>query len=289
MAAIDSASPTPNAEASDESGDADERPVGFARAEREEWSDFATAGEGAQMPASLADDTPDEPAAVTEPAPRRATATQRTLQLSLTYPSAAVATLAAVLLLAVAFLAGRHTAPPTLTGPTLSQLQAQKPLPDVLNLGGGQPRQTVTPPGESTADAARAPRVPVTPPPDRREAANKPLVVSSSGSGPAEPTAPASASGDRRRVIGRHYIIAQSYPDPEGAAKAADMLRRNNIPVSVEQLDYAPGWYCVVTEVGFDRIRSDEYQRYEKLIRDLNAQVTAARMKRFDPYPYKWK
>lgn len=94
---------------------------------------------------------------------------------------------------------------------------------------------------------------------------------------------------DKRRIIGRNYIIAQSYPDAENASKAAALLARHNIPATVEQIDAAPGWFCVVSEIGFDRISSQDCEQYQQLIKDLNVHVKAARLKAFEPYLYKWK
>ncbi|MCS7033665.1 MAG: hypothetical protein NZ561_06675 [Phycisphaerae bacterium] len=224
------------------------------------------------MPA-LAQDSAGVPAA--EEAPVHAGGRRRSRQdgqvhLVLSYPSIGVATIALMLLMIVSFLAGRQTARPIArTGPTLAQLQNSQPSPDVLSLGATPGTTTVTQSSEPVADRKSAART-TTPP-------------------VANDSIPAAPAPDRRRVIGRNYIIAQSYPDPDHAAKAADLLNRNNIPVTVEQIDAAPGWYCVVTEVGFDRVSTSECERYQKLIRDVNAQARAARLKAFEPYLYKWK
>lgn len=216
---------------------------------------------------------PDESVDVEETAvaPTKLRSSGRQVHLVLSYPSIAVASIAGLLLLTVAFLAGRQTARPfAYTGPTLSQLQAQKPSPDVMNLGAGETTATLS----SNKEAA--------PPTMLANAQEKPA--------PAQPNnAAIEPAADRRRVIGRNYIIAQSYPDEDNANKAAEVLRKNNIPVSIEQIDAAPGWYCVVSEVGFDRVKTEECERYQKLIKDANAQAKAARLKAFEPWLYKWK
>jgi hypothetical protein len=164
-------------------------------------------------------------------------------------------------------MAGRKSAPRvSLTGPTLEQLQQGKSSPDVLNLKNTPPEATLSRGAETKPPA-----------PQRVE----PVADDAAANTPATP--------DRRRIGGRNYIIAQSYPDPDNAEKAAALLRKNNIPVTVEQLDAAPGWYCVVTEVGFDRVSSPDCDRYQKLIKDINPQTKAARLKDFQPYLYKWK
>lgn len=214
-----------------------------------------------------ADATDEEP--LPEATPQRFGGPRRELQLSLSYPTIAIAGAAALVLLITAFLAGKHFARPAgSSGPSLVQIRNGKTFPEVLNVNPGQTKATLAS-AESKEAEEPAPAAPA-----RRNVA------------PPEPAAPA---GDVQRVIGRNYIIVQSYPDNELAGKAADLLAKNDIPVSVEQLDFAPGWYCVVTRVGFDRPSAPEYQRYEKLIRDVNAQAAAARIKKFDPYPYKWK
>lgn len=217
---------------------------------------------------------PDESADVEEPvtaAAPKLRSSGRQVHLVLSYPSIAVASIAGLLLLTVAFLAGRQTARPfAYTGPTLSQLQAQKPSPDVMNLNAGETTATLS----SNKEAA---------PPTM-------LANTQEKTAPAQPSnAAIEPAADRRRVVGRNYIIAQSYPDEDNANKAAEVLRKNNIPVSIEQIDAAPGWYCVVSEVGFDRVKTDECERYQKLIKDANAQAKAARLKAFEPWLYKWK
>jgi hypothetical protein len=206
----------------------------------------------------------------------------RQLTVTLSYTGAGIAAAAAVMLLASAFLAGKHLSRPKYgpTGPTLAQVRDGRAFPDVLNVGSASPKASVesidgveSAAGDGIGGSeSPPPRIVSTPRDERADGAPSPPPIA-----------------DARRVAGRNYIIAQSYPDRETADKAADLLNRNNIPVTVEQLDYAPNWFCVVTRVGFDRVKAPEYERYEKLIRDANAQAAAARMKKYDPYPYKWK
>lgn len=229
----------------------------------------------------------DAPSVEREATTARHTVTPRTsphnqVTFVLSYPSIAISLVAAALLLTVAFLAGRHSRSPW-TGPTLADLQAGKPTPAVMDLGKSGP--------VLSAPTAAAPDQQV-----RSQASEAAKAVRSKESVQEKPSAPEAnadapltvPSADRRRVVGRNYIIAQSYPDPDNAEKAAAVLRKANIPVTVEQLDYAPGWYCVVTEVGFDRVSVPDCERYQKLIRDCNNQARASRV-RFEPYLYKWK
>ena len=211
---------------------------------------------------AITDDTDERPA--------HATTDTRSLQFSLSYPTMFIAAAAFLMLLTVAFLAGRKGAPRlALTGPTLEQLQQSKPSPEVMNLKNTRAETTLSGGEVKSAKSAEvAPRNE----PVRQQPAAQPLTP------------------DRRRIVGRNYIIAQSYPDPDNAEKAAALMQKNNIPVSVEQLDAAPGWYCVVTQVGFDRVSSPDCERYQKLIKDLSPQARSAKLKSFDePYLYKWK
>lgn len=208
-------------------------------------------------------------------------AAPRQVHVTLSYAGVGIATAAGVILLVSAFLVGKHFARPPYAGngPSLAQIKGGKAFPDVLNVGSASPRSAVTGAPESADEIDIFGASGAAPPP--------PQIAAAPTGGDAS-SAPAGAT-DGRRVANRNYIIAQSYPDREIADKAAGLLNRNNIPVSVEQLDYAPGWFCVVTRVGFDRVKTQEYERYEKLIRDVNVQAVQARLKKFDPYPYKWK
>lgn len=228
------------------------------------------AGDDAPQPVApierslLCDSTDDASSVPVGAAPRQ-------LHFTLSYASAGIAAATGVLLLTTAFLIGKHFARPAYltNGPTLEQVRSSKAFPDVLNVGSASPKAGLTGAPNSVDEVETAPPAPQI-------------------AAPPEPASGTPAT-DARRVANRNYIIAQSYPDREVADKAADLLNRNNIPVSVEQLDYAPGWFCVVTRVGFDRVKTPEYERYEKLIRDVNAQAAQERLKKFDPYPYKWK
>jgi len=194
---------------------------------------------------------------------------RRALNLTLSYPSLAIAAVALLMLMVVAFVAGRQASSRiALTGPTIEQLQQRKPSPEVLNLKNTPPETTLS----RGATEAK--------PPQANKVEAPPVETAANAQSPAP---------DRRRVGGRNYIIAQSYPDPDNAEKAAALLQKNNIPVTVEQLDAAPGWFCVVTEVGFDRVSGADCERYQKLVKDLNAQAKTARLKVFEPYLYKWK
>ena len=80
------------------------------------------------------------------------------MHLVLSYPSIVVASIAMMLLMIVAFLAGRHTARPiALTGPSLEQLQNSKPSPDVLNLGATPTRAQLSQPNQTENPAAKQP------------------------------------------------------------------------------------------------------------------------------------
>lgn len=196
----------------------------------------------------------------------------REVTLSLTYPTLAIAGLAATMLLVAAFLAGKHFARPAgLTGPSMEQVRSGKTFPEVLNLDGGASRAAVQAPLDVVSEVETA------------------AAGTAGAAAPAARPVGSPVEGDSRRVIGRNYIVAQSYKDEPTAQKAADLLQRNNIPVSVEQIDASPGWFCVVTRVGFDRGQGEELEKYGKLIREVNALAAKERLKKFEPWGYKWK
>jgi hypothetical protein len=208
-------------------------------------------------------------------APRRAA--KRRPKLKITYTTAFVAGFAVVMVTGLAYIASRSGPRPVVGGTTLDALRSKPASGDVLNVRSGSavveapPRLT---PGELSRQAAAG------------TLATEPQLPSGK---------PATADGtvaapDVRRVIGRNYIIAQSYPDADVARRAADILTRNGVPATVEQLPaFSASWHCVVTQVGFDSVRSAEFSRYIDAIKKLNGSEEMKRIRGFDPTPFKWR
>lgn len=239
-------------------------------------------------PADEAAEAPAEPLPVATSPVRPSRAGAREITLTLSYPTLAIAAAAAVMLMVVAFLAGKHLARPVgLTGPSMQQVRNGKAFPDVLNVNGsngvGANRAAPQAPVDVVSEIETSPAA---------LPGGKPEAVAGrpGASVAAAPPQPAAiGASDSRRVVGRNYVIAQSYPEESAAQKAVDLLQRNNIPASVEQIDASPGWYCVVTRVGFDRGQGADMERYIEQIRSVNAQAARERLKKFEPYGYKWK
>lgn len=242
----------------------------------------------AAQPADEAAEAPTEALPVATSPVRSRRAGAREITLTLSYPTLAIAAAAAVMLMVVAFLAGKHLARPVgLTGPSMQQVRNGKAFPEVLNVNGssgaGANRAAPQAPVDVVSEIETSPAAL---PGGKPEAvAGRPGALVAA----APPQPAAVGASDSRRVVGRNYVIAQSYPEESAAQKAVDLLQRNNIPASVEQIDASPGWYCVVTRVGFDRGQGADMERYIEQIRSVNAQATRERLKKFEPYGYKWK
>jgi hypothetical protein len=121
-----------------------------------------------------------------------------------------------------------------------------------------------------------------------------PAAGSPGASSPSPTTAPSALYSfiDNPRVIGRQYVLVQSYPDRASADAVAKMLSSNNIPCTVES--NIPGWvnwYSVVGQTGFDRIRNNSaFDHYIKSILLRSAQFAGnSKFKRFQPIAISWK
>lgn len=106
------------------------------------------------------------------------------------------------------------------------------------------------------------------------------------------PTPAVAAAGDR--VIGRNYVIIQSYQNEQAAIAARDILARHGITTTIERglPRYADkSWYILVGTQGFDRLRDNpEYERYIQSIREVSAKhASDSRFKQFAPQPYSWR
>src|SRR5207248_3074874 len=101
------------------------------------------------------------------------------------------------------------------------------------------------------------------------------------------------ALGEGARIIGRNYVIVQSYPDEKSANDAKEILINNGVSCTVEK--GLPGWglntwFSVVGKTGFDRIHSTQFEDYIKNIETTSAKFAGtSKFKRFEPHPYKWK
>jgi hypothetical protein len=191
------------------------------------------------------------------------------ISFHITYTGAIVTTVALVVVVGLAYLIGtRMRAGPAQASaqtPT-DQLRQGAPRGGVLNVRPNPPRSAQPPEPDDATTAV--------PPPAPR---------------------PASTTQPTQRVIGLNYVVMQGYPPEEKAmaVEARDLLIKNGVACTIEQ--DLPGlnrnWHIVVGLQGFDRIGyNPDYERYERLIRDVNARFPRnAKFKKLEPMPYKWK
>jgi hypothetical protein len=121
---------------------------------------------------------------------------------------------------------------------------------------------------------------------------------SSTPNAPAQPetraTPPVKAQSSLDRVVGRQYVVIQSYRDLETANAAKDFLSKNGMPCTVEKglKEWADSsWYVVVGLQGFDRTGSNpEYEKHITNLRKLGTQFARdSKYKEFQPTSYRWR
>ncbi len=108
------------------------------------------------------------------------------------------------------------------------------------------------------------------------------------------PTPPVNAQSSLDRVVGRQYVVIQSYRDLETANAAKDFLSRNSVPCTVEKglKEWADSsWYVVVGLQGFDRTGSNpEFENHITNLRKLGTQFARdSKYKEFQPTSYRWR
>jgi hypothetical protein len=190
---------------------------------------------------------------------------EREVRFKLSYGGAAAAAFVLILVLVIAYLIGTRSQP----------VETGKLIPAVTNnahTDGSGLLAAVTPAPITPAPAPVA-DVPVTP----AIAPAIPAVASSTG-----------------RQIGKHYVIAQSYPDKETAIKARDVLNKAGIQCTVIQ--GLPGWasdswFSVVGTRPFDHIQNnDDLTAYEDAMQSAGAQFAGkSAFNKLDPKEYKWR
>lgn len=204
----------------------------------------------------------------------------RRFRVTLTYNSAVVVGMAAMVVLALVYLLGRHTVSPQMAvaDNTLRSDAADMPIrSDVLEVGPGA--RTVV--GNRThAPATR---------PAGGEASPPPTGGGTGGPGGPVATVPVDPT---QRVVGMNYVIVQSFLDEPSAVDARDALVRAGIAATIERgpVGWAgSNWFSVVGLKPFSSIRSADYEQYVASIRAVSDAQGGPRFKRFDPKPFKWK
>lgn len=183
-----------------------------------------------------------------------AMASRKGVWFRLTGAHLAVAGIALVLVVGIAYWIGRGPHAPE--GPSSADLKKQPANPSVLVVDRDGP-------ANQTPDAEQPP------------------VPGRSGEAPARQ--------DGSRVAGRNYIIAQSYPNIVEANAACEYLVKAGIPCTVEKkLPYAPSWYCVVTTTGFEKVSSRDYEEYARRIQTIGAKYSGTKFRKFNPQAFRW-
>lgn len=202
------------------------------------------------------------------------------ITLRLSYRNVLVVAGACVAGIVLAYVVGSHMSrgpmPAIAAGTSTAELRAGPAHPEVMNVDAA---------ANDTDGADAAPQ-------SRGPAASG--LVAGPTTGPAIATSPLFSFIDNPRVIGRQYVIVQSYPDRKSADEAVTLLSKNNIPCTVETglPHYAAAtWFCVVGLTGFDRIRNNvAYDHYVKSISLLSNQFgPGSKFKKFQPQAYAWK
>jgi len=208
----------------------------------------------------------------------------QTIKLVLSYSSAAVACFSLVVVLALAFVLGKHSGRgplPLLADRTTDEVRKDAPRADVLNVSP-EPinAQPITPTvARTNAGAAK-------------QASTKLPTWNDPNKPPSTLTV-----DDEKRTIGLNYLIVQSYPDKKDADAARDLLVKHGILCTVEPtpekwfINNGQQWYSVIGIKGFSKIRdSEEYDRYKATILQISNEFAGrSRFKRFDPTPIKWR
>lgn len=166
----------------------------------------------------------------------------------------------AVLLLVVAYLAGRGQSAPRLTEPT-----------EVVKQGPAVP---------SVMDVDSSPSIPPAAPE---------LPMAQTPVAPA-PSVPAGLSAaPESRIVGMNYVIIQSYPNESDAIEVAALLNRSGIGCTVERNHpFAPRWFVVIGTRAFARTSTPEYREYVRSLEQISARIPS-RFRRFEPIAYRWR
>lgn len=246
----------------------------------------------------------DEPAAFVMPRPRRRNSAfhvavdrdRQELFLRVRYTAAIVAGFALVVVIALAYIGGRHigrgpaTALATQSSEEIGSGPVEKGVLDVRTRSGAvaavaAPRPDTGAGGVSAQPAPLRPNqatvVPyaAAPAPGRQE-------------GPSTPTKPPDYENGRR-IVGKQYVVIQAYPpdNRKEADEARDFLLKNNVSCTVEKtLRGWNGWNTIVSTQAFDRASGPEYEAFmARLVKLGDVFAGKSAWKRFEPAAVRWK
>jgi hypothetical protein len=248
----------------------------------------------------------NDPTTVAMSRPRRNSAVQFTidrdrqeLYFRLRYTAAIVVGFALVVVIALAYLGGRHMArgpSATLASQSSEEIAAGPIEKGVLDVGTRSGASTL---GSPLSPGLGAGGVSAQPAPGRvNEASVVPTTTTPQprqGS-PSTPIArpPPADFENGRRIVGKQYLVIQSYAGDQQklAEEARDFLIRNNVQCTVEKgvAGWPPAWHTVVGTQGFDRASGAQYDAYrDKVIAIGKDFAGKSAWKQFDPRAIRWK
>ena len=206
---------------------------------------------------------------------------RQTVAFQMSYTTALVTGFALLVVLALAFVIGKHSASralPALADVTTEDLRNGPIHTEVLDVGTGGPQVAMasgpapTPlgnarPGGQTARPA-------------------------SWTEPKPPTTYRETNGVRTN--GLYYVVVQSYPPDERqlAEEAMQLLNKNGVPCSVEtKTAFAPRWFSVVGYNGYASVKNNpDYDHYVSTIQEIGERFgQGVKFKKFQPMAFKWR
>ena len=206
------------------------------------------------------------------------------ISLKLTYHSAIVAGFAVLVIVGLAYAVGmkmNHGPTAATASPSSAELRAKGAHPEVLNVNDVARGELITATGGNK-----------TSPPSMS------AVEGDTGAGTDPNKAPAqdgeTAAPAVERVIGRQYVIVQTFETETTARAAQAFLAKNKIACTIEHglSGWAPSTkFCVVGTTGFDHLRGNaDFDKYEALITKLgDAFADTNKARHFEPRAYRWK
>ena len=184
-----------------------------------------------------------------------------------------------VLLLAIAFIAGKQMSTQTADDSSLSAADGKEPTTaptSGMMIALDQPNTAVSQDGMPVRpDVLSLPAHP-----------SKPTPVQATDVA-VKPSLPMKTTRD----IGMVYVVVQSYAEQELAQKACDFMNHAGIPCSLVQgpAHWAPGdWYSVVGLQPFTK-HDPALADYEKSVKALGVKFTAHAIDQFQPSAYTWR
>lgn len=223
------------------------------------------------------------------------------LFLRVRYTTAIVAGFAVLVVVALAYVTGRHTGrgPSTALATQTSEEVASGPIEKgVLDVGG---RSSTTAVSTTTTPGLGVGGVSAQPAPARlTEASVAPTgggnaSTNATGRQPSTAVPPKPADFENgKRIVGRQYVVIQAYAGNQKALaeEARDFLIKSGITCTVEQgvAGWPSTWHSVVSTQGFDRASGPQYEAFiAQAIKVGEAFAGKSAWKKFEPTPVRWK